>query len=83
MDKGAILCSRKLKPWCLSVISENILFEPGNLLGITAIKFKDFLDKYSLEANDYILAEIQGAVGWTCKNKNSVEKQAGDCIRIQ
>lgn len=45
------------------MISENILFEPGNLLGITAIKFKDFLDKYSLEANDYILAEIQGAVG--------------------
>ncbi|XP_036911864.1 adenosine kinase isoform X3 [Sturnira hondurensis] len=39
-------------------LSENILFGMGNpLLDITAVVDKDFLDKYSLKANDQILAE--------------------------
>uniref|UniRef100_A0A671FN11 Adenosine kinase n=1 Tax=Rhinolophus ferrumequinum TaxID=59479 RepID=A0A671FN11_RHIFE len=37
---------------------ENILFGMGNpLLDITAVVDKEFLDKYSLKANDQILAE--------------------------
>ncbi|KAM7073845.1 adenosine kinase isoform 10-T10 [Molossus nigricans] len=39
-------------------LSENILFGMGNpLLDITAVVDKNFLDKYSLKANDQILAE--------------------------
>ncbi|MBZ3877512.1 Adenosine kinase [Sciurus carolinensis] len=40
------------------VSQENILFGMGNpLLDISAVVDKDFLDKYSLKANDQILAE--------------------------
>nr|KAF6303425.1 adenosine kinase [Myotis myotis] len=42
----------------MTSVSENILFGMGNpLLDITAVVDKDFLDKYSLKANDQILAE--------------------------
>ncbi|XP_036121059.1 adenosine kinase isoform X3 [Molossus molossus] len=44
--------------WPFSILSENILFGMGNpLLDITAVVDKNFLDKYSLKANDQILAE--------------------------
>ncbi|XP_006761095.2 PREDICTED: adenosine kinase [Myotis davidii] len=49
---------KKLKVEAPRALSENILFGMGNpLLDITAVVDKDFLDKYSLKANDQILAE--------------------------
>ncbi|XP_054584712.1 adenosine kinase isoform X3 [Eptesicus fuscus] len=49
---------KKLKVEAPLALSENILFGLGNpLLDITAVVDKDFLDKYSLKANDQILAE--------------------------
>uniref|UniRef100_A0A9L0RCJ9 Adenosine kinase n=1 Tax=Equus caballus TaxID=9796 RepID=A0A9L0RCJ9_HORSE len=42
----------------MTSVRENILFGMGNpLLDISAVVDKDFLDKYSLKANDQILAE--------------------------
>ena len=49
---------KKLKVEAPPALSENILFGMGNpLLDITAVVYKDFLDKYSLKPNDQILAE--------------------------
>lgn len=42
---GAIVWDKKLKPWHLEVVSENILFGLGNLLDITAVVDKNSLDK--------------------------------------
>lgn len=64
---GCVLWDRKLKPWCPSVLSENFLFGLGNLLDMTAVVDKYFLDKDSLKPNDQILAETQGTIWWTCK----------------
>nr|XP_008516067.1 PREDICTED: adenosine kinase isoform X1 [Equus przewalskii] len=49
---------KKLKAEAPRALRENILFGMGNpLLDISAVVDKDFLDKYSLKANDQILAE--------------------------
>ncbi|KAF7466019.1 adenosine kinase isoform X2 [Marmota monax] len=49
---------KKLKVEAPQALRENILFGMGNpLLDISAVVDKDFLDKYSLKANDQILAE--------------------------
>lgn len=51
------------------MLSENFLFGLGNLLDMTAVVDKDFLDKDSLKPNGQILAETQGTIWWTCKKK--------------
>uniref|UniRef100_A0A8D2CW78 Adenosine kinase n=1 Tax=Sciurus vulgaris TaxID=55149 RepID=A0A8D2CW78_SCIVU len=49
---------KKQKVEAPQALRENILFGMGNpLLDISAVVDKDFLDKYSLKANDQILAE--------------------------
>lgn len=44
------------------MLSENFLFGLGNLLDMTAVVDKYFLDKDSLKPNDQILAETQGTI---------------------